>query len=112
MRVAQNKDKNDLSETIKKVTEMQEMQGNSTYMTQACEIVENRIKEAHSPQMLPKTVIEMVEAAKQGERCNFENFANDDEVKKLNARIRKDRVFLMHNRRSLKRVEPKKPGCM
>ena len=112
MRVAQSKDKNDLSDTIKKVTEMQEIQCNTSYMTQACEVAENRIKEAYSPHMLPNPVIEMVEATKLGERCNFENFANEHEVKKLNARIRKDRVFLMHNRRSLKRVEPKKPGCM
>ena len=33
MRVAQSKDKNDLSDTIKKVTEMQEIQCNTSYMT-------------------------------------------------------------------------------
>ena len=111
--MAQNRDKNDLSETIKKVTEMQEMKDNQTYMSDACETSLNRLKEANSPRRLPMTVNEMVDAIKLGEQCNYENFANDVSVKSLNERIRKDRVFLMQNRRLLHRSnEKKKPGCM
>ena len=112
MRQAQGNDKNDLTETIKKVTEMQEMQDNSIYISKACEVAENRTKEAGSPRMLPKTVNEIVDATKMGERCNYENFANESSVKELNERIRQDRVFLMHNRRKLKKDVRKKPGLM
>ena len=101
-----------MTDTIKKVTEMQEMQDNSSYISKACEVAENRTKEAASPHMIPKTVIEMVDATKLSERCNYENFANESSVKELNERIRQDRIFLMHNRRKLKREGPKKPGML
>ena len=93
--MAQSNETNDLSDTIRKVNEMQEIQCNSTYMTNACEIAENRIKEASSPRMIPNTINEMIDSTKLGERCNYENFANENSVKELNERIRKDRVFLM-----------------
>lgn len=109
MRETQSKEKADIAENLKKMTEMQELQLSSNYLTNACEVYESRILEARSPKLLPKTVVEIVQDTRLGESCDFENFVNKESVDNLNNRIRKDRVFLMQNRK-LGKVAPKKAG--
>lgn len=60
MRETQSKEKHDIAENLRKMTEMQEIQVKSNYLTNACELYESRVTEARSPQMLPKTVVEIV----------------------------------------------------
>ena len=95
MRKTTKKQKVDVEENLKKMSKMQELQQSSIYLTDACELYSNRIRDARNRHLLPKTIIEMMNDTRIGESCNFENFASRESVEELNERIRKDRVFLM-----------------
>lgn len=56
MRVAQKNEKHEISNNIKKVQEMQEMQTNYNYVAIACDKYGVSIADAHSPRTIPKPV--------------------------------------------------------